>query len=168
MSNWRKIGDDGTEITMLTDKQDRFVGLIERHRVPIEVTSLGAEDPEYVDGPECSGAVLFDLPWNNTEENAGRPKWAVESWEPLTISPSILCRACGHHGWIREGRWVSDLSAPRSLPIAEAEVKLIIGGEAPVFIGSYQTDLNSHDLTADRRQLATLLRAYADKLDNGS
>lgn len=32
--------------------------------------------------------------------------WKVEQNEPLTLSPSILCRACGDHGFIRNGRWV--------------------------------------------------------------
>jgi len=31
--------------------------------------------------------------------------WDVQSWDPLTISPSVLC-SCGDHGFIREGRWV--------------------------------------------------------------
>lgn len=31
-------------------------------------------------------------------------KWDVESWEPLTISPSVLC-SCGDHGFVRNGRW---------------------------------------------------------------
>lgn len=35
-----------------------------------------------------------------------RPSWTVESWDPLTISPSLLCH-CGDHGFIREGRWVA-------------------------------------------------------------
>lgn len=30
--------------------------------------------------------------------------WTVESWDPLTISPSVLC-SCGDHGFIRNGRW---------------------------------------------------------------
>jgi hypothetical protein len=34
------------------------------------------------------------------------PKWQVESWEPLTLSPSLLCRLCGLHGFIQGGRWV--------------------------------------------------------------
>lgn len=33
------------------------------------------------------------------------PSWKVESEEPLTLSPSILCRACGDHGHIRNGKW---------------------------------------------------------------
>ncbi len=32
--------------------------------------------------------------------------WTVEGLDPLTISPSLLCRACGHHGHIRDGKWV--------------------------------------------------------------
>jgi hypothetical protein len=32
--------------------------------------------------------------------------WDLVQLEPLTISPSLLCHACGHHGFIREGKWV--------------------------------------------------------------
>jgi hypothetical protein len=32
--------------------------------------------------------------------------WKVEQPEPLTLSPSLLCRVCGVHGYIREGKWV--------------------------------------------------------------
>lgn len=52
----------------------------------------------------CEGALTFDGPVQR-ELEPGRPKWTVESWEPLTLSPSILC-ACGDHGFIRDGRWV--------------------------------------------------------------
>lgn len=31
--------------------------------------------------------------------------WDVQSWDPLTLSPSVLC-SCGDHGWIRDGRWI--------------------------------------------------------------
>lgn len=37
--------------------------------------------------------------------DADRPSWTVESWDPLTVSPSLLCH-CGDHGFIREGKWV--------------------------------------------------------------
>lgn len=30
----------------------------------------------------------------------------IESDDPLTVSPSILCPDCGTHGFIRNGRWV--------------------------------------------------------------
>jgi hypothetical protein len=54
----------------------------------------------------CEGGIVFD-----TERNRATPawdaqaRWQVDSWDPLTISPSVLC-ACGDHGFIREGRWV--------------------------------------------------------------
>ena len=35
-----------------------------------------------------------------------RAAWTVESWEPLTLEPSIAA-SCGCHGWIRGGRWIS-------------------------------------------------------------
>lgn len=65
-------------------------GLIEYHRTP--------------DGRECGVSVLFDL---DGVRNAfpDRPVWTVQSLEPLTLTPSILCRRCGHHGWIKDGRW---------------------------------------------------------------
>lgn len=31
--------------------------------------------------------------------------WEVVSEEPLTLNPSLACRTCGHHGFIRAGRW---------------------------------------------------------------
>jgi hypothetical protein len=51
-------------------------------------------------GGTCEGWI----PFNGIEgEKRG---WDVLSVEPLTLSPSLLCRACGHHGFIREGKWV--------------------------------------------------------------
>lgn len=32
--------------------------------------------------------------------------WDVLQFEPLTLSPSLQCRACDHHGFITNGRWV--------------------------------------------------------------
>lgn len=65
-------------------------GLIEYHRTP--------------DGFECGGSVLFDLD-GIRHAYPDRAVWTVEQWEPLTLAPSILCRRCGHHGWIRGGTW---------------------------------------------------------------
>lgn len=35
-----------------------------------------------------------------------RARWTVEEWEPLTLRESLLCRACGLHGFIKHGRWI--------------------------------------------------------------
>lgn len=60
------------------------------------------------------GAVTFIIPGHRVFESREK-SWTVESWEPLTISPSIqfmdykdgqhVPGCC--HGFIREGRWVS-------------------------------------------------------------
>jgi hypothetical protein len=41
----------------------------------------------------------------------GRYAGSVGGWEivresPLTLAPSLLCRSCRHHGFIRDGKWV--------------------------------------------------------------
>jgi hypothetical protein len=56
-----------------------------------------------IDLGQCGGAVLFDVSAN---VDTTRPRWQVESWDPLTLSPSLLCH-CGDHGFIVEGRWVA-------------------------------------------------------------
>jgi hypothetical protein len=31
----------------------------------------------------------------------------IDATDPLTVSPSILCRDCGTHGFVRDGKWVA-------------------------------------------------------------
>ena len=71
------------------------------------------------DGSYCEGVITFDTP-RARRGWAGHPMWTVESRDPLTLSPSLLCTAprfgpdnkpiagteCGDHGFIRGGRWV--------------------------------------------------------------
>jgi hypothetical protein len=58
------------------------------------------------DGSECNGFVTFASDVQRRIEPNCANTWTVESWEPLTLSPSVLCTMCGHHGFVREGRWV--------------------------------------------------------------
>jgi hypothetical protein len=32
--------------------------------------------------------------------------WELVSDDPVTLSPSLHCRACGDHGFITGGKWV--------------------------------------------------------------
>ena len=57
-------------------------------------------------GNGCESAAFFDIPGAREVLGPDRPLWTVESWDPLTLSPSLLCKLCGDHGFIREGRWV--------------------------------------------------------------
>jgi len=67
-------------------------GLIEEHDRPDN-------------GRRCLGTVLFDLP-GIREAFPKRHVWQVQSLDPLTLTPSLACSACGHHGFIRAGQWV--------------------------------------------------------------
>lgn len=49
-------------------------------------------------GGKCSGGAWLPV--------TGPDRWELVSRDPLTLSPSILCRGCGLHGFIREGKWV--------------------------------------------------------------
>lgn len=58
----------------------------------------------HADGSVCGGSVPFDVPGADRT----RPLWQVQSWEPLTLSPSIADPTCSEHlhGHIINGRWV--------------------------------------------------------------
>lgn len=83
-------------------------------------------DHKTPEGRQCSSFAVFDTedvrklqrvtadqahrraagsPERRQQDPGGRAVWQVETWEPLTISPSVLCRRCGHHGFIRNGLW---------------------------------------------------------------
>lgn len=51
----------------------------------------------------CMGSLAFDVP----ERQQNPTRWTVECYDPLTLSPSLLCGICGDHGFIRNGEWVS-------------------------------------------------------------
>ena len=56
-------------------------------------------------GAHCWSGISFD---NEVSRRVfpDHPRWTVESMEPLTMAPSLLCKLCGDHGFIRGGRWV--------------------------------------------------------------
>ena len=85
-SGWTDIGC-GVWIRFWEDGSGRNCGLIEAHRNK--------------QGNWCKGAIHF-----RGEAHNSSPEWDVISMDPLTLAPSLLCRMCGHHGFIQHGRWV--------------------------------------------------------------
>jgi hypothetical protein len=78
-----------------------------------DIDKFGAaiEHPHAVTGERCVGGITFDTPEvqrvltiSRSYGGVNGAVWQVQSWDPLTISPSILC-SCGDHGFIRNGRW---------------------------------------------------------------
>lgn len=70
-----------------------------------EVAGCSIAHPRPDDGMPCDGWIAFEgRAWARSFE--GITAWKVESEEPLTLSPSVLCRTCGDHGFVRGGKWV--------------------------------------------------------------
>lgn len=72
------------------DRDGNWIAITEWHKSP--------------SGQLCGGWVPFNV--ESEYILPATPKWDVQSLEPLTMSPSLLC-GCGHHGFIRNGRWES-------------------------------------------------------------
>lgn len=54
-----------------------------------------------------SGWCHGGFQWRRPDPIIDGPLWTLESWDPLTISPSLLCLSCRSHGFIRAGKWVA-------------------------------------------------------------
>lgn len=72
---------------------DEWVGLHEWHKEP---------------GSAFYSAGYIAFTGRPTPEwwSPSAPAWEVVSEDPLTLSPSLACGTCPHHGWIRDGIWV--------------------------------------------------------------
>ncbi len=60
----------------------------------------------------CGGVSMQHIPVDRPSrwDTLGRsdaPVWTLVSVDPLSISPSLLCEACGTHGFITDGKWVA-------------------------------------------------------------
>jgi hypothetical protein len=87
------IGEGRTVEPVVGADGETTVGYIERHPKPDNLANRNRG----VVGDPCSGFVQF----------AGDgARWTREQADPLTLSPSIACRTCGNHGFIRDGKWV--------------------------------------------------------------
>jgi len=83
---------NGTWITKVQDGTGEWVGINEWHHAP------SGDSWEW-----CGGWVPFMLP--GLPEAVHSNHWDIVSLEPLTLSPSLLCTSCQHHGYIRNGAW---------------------------------------------------------------
>lgn len=106
MSNVLDLGS-GVKLTFTSWAPDRdlnpqYAGIpdVERYGAILEhPLAPGVTGP----GP-CVGGLTFENEVSRKLQPA-HPRWTVQSWDPLTITPSVLC-ACGFHGFITAGKWV--------------------------------------------------------------
>ncbi len=84
---------DGHTLTFASYKGEKRVGASIAHKRP--------------DGSDCDGWISFaGRAWANSFAPGAIATWTVECDDPLTLSPSVLCRGCGDHGFVRGGKWV--------------------------------------------------------------
>lgn len=79
--------------TKVLDSEDNWIGILEWH----ECSAQNTND---------SGVVAGGVNFQNAPASVQGPRWDKVQDEPLTITPSILCRTCGLHGYITNGEWV--------------------------------------------------------------
>lgn len=99
---------DGHTLRWLRWAPDDLPANRERYGVPLPVVERAGA--VIVHGPAddpCEGVIHFaGTPLHESLPANAKNFWTVESWDLLTLSPSIACRQCGDHGFIREGKWV--------------------------------------------------------------
>jgi len=107
MSDWIDIGN-GHSIKFWGWSPDRSIpSNAERFKNDPDITRAGCSVKHKTPaGEDCMGAVHFDVPGAKELFGGDAHVWQVQSWEPLTISPSLLCGVCGDHGFIRNAKWV--------------------------------------------------------------
>ena len=74
------------------DSTEAWIGILHWHY---------CQDPERL----TPNGIHFDTAQHLPPEY---PRWTVVNPEPaaLTLSPSVLCRTCGAHGYFTNGQWV--------------------------------------------------------------
>lgn len=83
------VGDDTCLQPVAMYDSTRVAGFIEAH------------EREWENDWRCEGFVSIN-PENPRHWDA---TGSLEGGD-LTLSPSLLCTACGHHGFVQQGRWV--------------------------------------------------------------
>lgn len=111
---WENFGDDVTHWMPLPEEPvadgKLEIDLGDGHRIVLveykgEISGGDVRHPP-VEG-KCGGHGWISFEGRAWARGFTTPlqSWKVESDDPLTISPSIFCRACGDHGHIRNGKW---------------------------------------------------------------
>lgn len=57
------------------------------------------------DGSDCEGFVTIEGEAQR-KVHPDAAKWTLVQEDPITLTPSLHCNACGDHGFITNGKWV--------------------------------------------------------------
>jgi hypothetical protein len=53
-----------------------------------------------------TGWHMGGFQWRKPDPIIHGAVWELNSFEPLDVSPSLLCQTCGAHGFIKQGKWI--------------------------------------------------------------
>lgn len=78
----------GVSWSKVVDQKENWIGILEWH--------------------ECGekGLIPKGVYFENAPDDVRGARWKLVKEAPLTLGGSILCRSCGLHGFIIDGRWV--------------------------------------------------------------
>lgn len=90
-------------------------------RIVLDDGTIGFQDPSPPGARMGYGGFEGHVLWShdciNSEGNAWRAEtilpyrtpegWSLVSVDPITVTPSVLCKSCGTHGFITNGKWIS-------------------------------------------------------------
>jgi hypothetical protein len=85
------------------DLNPQYEGIEDTDKYGVSVGHLTPEGEPCQSFATVKGSIQIALAVRAGKET---PMWDLIQEEPLTLSPSLLCRRCGDHGFIRESRWV--------------------------------------------------------------
>lgn len=95
------VGEGPIDATDPPPDPGRLIGLIEHH--PDLLIPEAERGDSY-----CGGYVAWiNDPHSGTVAKHQLVEGGPDAETGLTIHPSLLCRRCGNHGWIKAGRWES-------------------------------------------------------------
>ena len=103
MSDWRDLGHDHRySLTVWSPDRD----LNPQYADVSDIDPCGAIVEHLTPaGEPCKSHIYFDVPGVDAITTEAH-RWQVQSLDPLTVSPSLLCRRCGDHGWVTNGAWI--------------------------------------------------------------
>lgn len=90
---------------------DKIIGYPADADIPDEAVFIGIhEHHRSTNNPElwCGGYLWFknvDTAVMLEQQERGQARHTLVQQDPLTVEPSIGCRTCASHGFLREGRW---------------------------------------------------------------
>ena len=93
----------------MMEDEDKYTDIGDNHRIRVleykdQKAGINIRHKRPGTDIDCEGFVAFDNGTWAQEFDNKITVWQVQSMDPLTLSPSILC-SCGDHGFIENGKW---------------------------------------------------------------